>query len=312
MGLLDAVRALTAFAPPDVLPPCDFAELGDVLDAHGLAPVASYALESHRIGASAPDALRERLLPLYQGAVNDNVFRMVTLKGALRAVDVPAVLLGGAAYVDWLYPHLAFRPLGDLRLAVRGPDGARFAARLGEGGFSLLSKGPGGHTATFGDGRIEVTIQEGLVAGQPDDCGLFERTTPSRALGATVARPSAEDALVGTAAEVGLLGLFAPLLLYVDLRELLRLTDLDRPGSARLVHQLAERAGAARALYGALQLTARFFPEVARVAGRLLPELPPAQRVAVDAVVERAADPSRLKLPRGAEAAARAVVAPRV
>src|SRR5512140_2333555 len=95
VALLDALRVLTAFDPPDALPPCDLAELADVLDAHGLAPLASYQLESRRLGGQVPDWLRERLLPLYQGTLNDNVFRLMTLKGALRAVDVPAVLLDG-------------------------------------------------------------------------------------------------------------------------------------------------------------------------------------------------------------------------
>jgi hypothetical protein len=310
MSLLDALRALTAFAPPDALPPCDPAELADVLDAHGLAPLASYHLETHRIGASAPPALRERLLPIYQGVVNDNVFRLVTLKGALREVDVPVVLLGGAAYVDWLYPHLAFRPLGDLKLAVRGPDGARFAAQLAKSGFSTAATGPGGHTATFGDGRIEVTIQEGLVAGQASDHGLFAERIPFTALGSTVARPSPEHALLATVAEIAAQGLFAPLMLYVDVRELLGLADLAQGARVDRVRSLAAATGLARALYGTLALASRFFPGVSERAAALSPELSRAERAAVDAIVERASDPRRLRLPRGAETAARAVVAP--
>jgi len=311
VALRDGLRALTALDPPDALPPCDAGELADVLDGHGLGPLASYQLETHRIGASAPPALRERLLPLYQGTVNDNVFRLMTLKGALREVDVPVVALGGAAYVDWLYPHLAFRPLGELRLAVRGTDGARFAASVAETGFSPLGTGPGGHTATFGDGRVEIAIQEGLVAGQPDERGLFQRTTPFRALGPTAARPAAEDALLASVAEIASFGLFAPLLLYVDLRELLRLPELPAGGEAgAALLARAEAAGLSRALHGALALAARLFPEVAARAAALSPTLSAPERAAVMAIVERAGDPTRLRLPRGAEAAARAVVAP--
>ncbi len=169
VALLDALRVLTDFDPPPELPPCDLDELADVLDAHGLAPLASYQLESRRLGAGVPMPVRERLLAVYQGVVNDNVFRMVTLRGLLKGVEVPAVILGGAAYVDWLYPHLAFRPLGDLRLAVRGADGNRFAESAARAGFRPTSQGPGGHTAVFGDGRIEVRLQEGLEADVGDD-----------------------------------------------------------------------------------------------------------------------------------------------
>ncbi len=310
MALLDALRALTAFDPPEALPDCDLEELATVLDAHGLAPLASYLLETHRIGAGAPGWFRERLLPLYQGMVNDNVFKLVTLKGALREVDVPVVLLEGAAYVDWLYPHLAFRPVGEPRLAVRGSDGARFAERLAEGGFAAASTGPGGHTAAFGDGRIQLHIQEGLVAGRPEDHGLFERREPFGALGRTAARPAAEDALLVTVADLALAGLHAPLTLLVDLRELLALPTLGEPARVEAVRSRAGRAGLARALHGSCALVSHFFPSAAERAALLTPPLGRAERVAVEAVVESARDPSRLSLLRGAEAAAKLLLKP--
>jgi len=281
-----------------------------VLDAHGLAPLASYQLENRPIGATVPGALRERLLPLYQGAVNDNVFKVLTLKGALKATGVPAVILEAAAYVDWLYPHLAFRPIGALRLAVRGEDGARFARELAEGGFTPTATGPGGHTATFGDGRLELRIQEGLVEGRPDDLGLFERRVPVPVMGPCVARPSAEDALLLTVADLALAGMHAPLLLQLDLRELLGLPELGEPGRLAAVRARAERAGLARALHGACALVAHFFPQVSERAAALAPPLGRAERLAADAALESARDPARLRLLRGAEAVARRLFAP--
>ena len=310
MALLDALRALTAFDPPDALPPCDLTELADVLDAHGLAPIASYQLESRRIGAGVPDSFRERLLPIYQGVVNDNVFKLVTLKAALKEVGVPVVLLEGAAYVDWLYPHLAFRPVGELRLAVRGPDGARFASAIADVGFDRAETGSGGHTATFDDGRIAIRIQEGLVSGSAEDHGLFERGQPFRAMGPTAARPSAEDALLVTVGDMAELGLHAPLLLCLDLRELLAQPSLASPERLRSVQSRAERMGLARALHGACALVAHFFPETEAPARALSPHLGHAERAAVQAIVESAKDPTRMRLPRGAGVAARRVVAP--
>ncbi len=310
MALLDALRALTAFDPPDALPSCDVEELADVLDAHGLAPLASYQLENRRIGASAPRWLRERLLPVYQGVVNDNVFKVITLKTALKEVDVPAVLLEGAAYVDWLYPHLAFRPVGEPRLAVRGADGARFASALGAAGFDRAQTGSAGHTASFDDGRITIHIQEGLVSGRGDDLGLFERAEPFPVMGPTAARPSAADALLATVADLAELGLHGPLLLCLDLRELLSQRSLASPEELRAVQARAEKAGLSRALHGACTLVSHFYPEARERAAALSPPLGRAQRAAVQAVVESAKDPARLRLPRGAEAAARRVVAP--
>ncbi len=310
VALLQALRALTAFDPPESLPSCDLEELADVLDAHGLAPLASYQLETRRIGASAPTWFRERLLPIYQGVVNDNVFKLVTLKGALRSVEVPVVLLEGAAYVDWIYPHLAFRPIGGIRLAVRGTDGARFAERVAEDGFGRASTGPGGHTAAFGDGRIEIRIQEGLVAGRAEDHGLFERREAFAAIGRTAARPAAEDALLVTVADLALAGLHAPLTVFVDLRELLAVPELAGGAKAAAIRERAARAGLSRALHGACALVSHFFPATAERAGALSPALGRAERTAVDALVETAKDPARLRLVRGAEAAAKLVVAP--
>ncbi len=310
MALLDALRAITAFHPPAELPPCDLEELAAVLDAHGLAPLASYQVESSRLAAQVPGWFRERLLPLYQGTVNDNVFKLMTLKGAVRKVDVPAVVLDGAAYVDWLYPHLAFRPIGELRLVVRGDDGPRFAERLAEAGFGAVTTGEGGHTAAFSDGRLDIHIQEGIVAGTPEDAGLFERREPFPALGPSIARPAAEDALLGTVADLAALGLHGPLLLFVDLRELLSTPTLRDPARVAAVHERAARLGLSRALHGACALAARFFPQVQPVAEVVAPALGPAEHVAVAAVVESAADPARLRLPRGAQELARKVVAP--
>ena len=310
MPLLEALRALTAFDPPDALPPCDTAELAEVLDAHGLAPLASWQLETRRIGMSAPPWLRERLLPIYQGVVNDNVFRLVTLKGALKGVTVPVVLLDGAAYVDWLYPHLAFRPLGDLRLAVRGDEGARFAAELGAAGFQLVESGPGGHTAVFDDGRLPLRIQEGLVAGHAEDHGLYDRRQAHPALGPTAARPAAEDALLVTVAGLAEQGLHGPLLSWIDVRELLLVPELGEPARVEAVKRRAAEVGLSRALYGACALAPHFFPAVAERAAALAPSLGRAERAAVDAVVDSAKDPAQLRLTRGVEAAGRAVVAP--
>jgi hypothetical protein len=305
VALLDALRALTAFAPPAALPDCDPALLGDVLEAHGLAPLASYQLEHGRIGASAPEALRERLLSSYQGVVNDNVLKLVTLRGILReAEDVTVVLLEGAAYVDWLYPHMAFRPVGALRVAMRGEDGRRLAERT-KGALQLLRTEHGGRTAVFSDGKVDVTFQEGLFAGAPEDAPLYERGTPYRAFGPGARRPSAEDALLSTVGEQALLGLLAPLVTYVDLRELLRL-GLD----AEYVRRRAGDLGLSRALHGATLLAAHFFPEVADAAAAVRPDLGLAERFAVEGVVASARDPARLRHLRGVDAAARLVVAP--
>ena len=244
MALLEAIRALTAFTPPPALPECDLTELVHVLTAHGLAPLASYQVEHTRLGAGLPSSFREALLGQYQGVVNDNVLKLVGLRGTLRAApEVPVVLLESAAYVDWLYPHMAFRPVGDLRIALRGADGARFAASVKEQ-LRLDRTEHDGRVAVFTDGRITITAQEGLWPGGPADGPLFERGRPHPAFGPSAARPSAEDALLASVGDQAVSGLLTPLITFVDLRELVRLR-LD----AAYVRERAAAAGPrARAL----------------------------------------------------------------
>lgn len=304
MPLLDALRALSRFTPPPVLPDCDLQLLGDVLEAHGLAALASYQLESTRLGATVPDSLRERLLSSYQGIANDNVLKLVALRGVLKDLDVPVVLLEGAAYVDWLYPHLAFRPVGDIRVAVAGQDGRRFAERTRDA-LELVRTENQGRSAVFTNGTLTLSLQEGLWPGGAADPRLFERSRPHRAFGPTVSRPSPEDALLATVADQALLGLRAPLITYVDLRELMAL-----PLDVELVKARAGELGLSRALHGATLLAAHFFPEGGDRAAALRPPLGFAERIAVERVVEAAKDPARLRHLRGADAAARLVVAP--
>jgi len=118
-------------------------------------------------------------------------------------------------------------------------------------------------------------------------------------------RPSPEDALLATVADQALMGLMAPLITYVDLRELVRLAPDPAEVKAR-----AQALGLSRALRGALLLVAHFFPDVADGAAALLPELSLAERAAVDGVVEVARDPAKLRHLRGVDALARRVVAP--
>jgi len=303
--LLPAIRALTAFEAQAELPPCDLEALAPVLVAHGLAPLASYQVEHTRLGLGLPEGFRESLLGVYQGIVNDNVLRLVTLRNLLRdAAAIPAVVLDGAACVDWLYPHLAWRPVSDLRLAVRGRDGAAFAAAVA-GGMKLTRTGDDGRTAVFSDGQLALTLQEGLWAGGPEDETLFLRAVPAPVFGPRVGRPSVEDAILCTVGDLAQAGLWAPLIRYLDLRELLKLG----PDPAYLQAR-ARTAGLTRALHGAAVLTAHYFPEVAAAAEAVRPEVGALERLALDPIVDAARDPSRLRHLKGTEQAARLVLAP--
>jgi hypothetical protein len=201
---------------------------------------------------------------------------------------------------------MAFRPVGDLRVAVAAEDGARFAERLKEAvNLQLVRTEHEATTAVFTDGTLTLTMQEGLWPGAAPDAPLFERARPYRTFGPSARRPAAEEAILSTVAEQALLGLHAPLATYVDLREL-----VQGPHDPGYVRARADALNLSRALHGATSLVAHYFPETEEAAARLRPELGAVERAAVVRVVEAAKDPARLRQLRGADAAARMVVAP--
>ena len=153
-----------------------------------------------------------------------------------------------------------------------------------------------------GDGGVEFLDKLLNFKG-----GLFARRDPYRVAGPTAARPSAGDALLLSVADAAAMGLQAPLLSFLDLRELLLRVE---PAGAAAVVERAAAAGLSRALHGALVLTAWFFPAVAERATQLTPELPALERKAVAAIVEAARDPARLRRVRGTEEAARLLLSP--
>jgi hypothetical protein len=187
---------------------------------------------------------------------------------------------------------------------VATAEGQRFVDAV-KGEWKMLRTEHEGRTVVFTNEKASVSMQEGLWPSGPEDGPLYARAEPYRVFGPSAYRPSPEDALLGTVAEQALLGLHAPLVTYVDLREL-----LARPLDASYVLARASALRLERALYGASLLVAHFFPDAAAAAARVRPVLGVAERVAVERVVEAARDPVRLRAVRGADAAARLVVAP--
>jgi len=173
------------------------------------------------------------------------------------------------------------------------------------GGFRVVRAAEDGRTAVLSDGQLELALQEGLWPGGAEDDALFTRATPCPAFGPRASRPAREEALLCAVGDLAQAGLWAPLIRYLDVRELVR------PGlDAAYVRRRAEAAGLARALFGAMVLLAHFFPDVAAQAAALRPELPALERLALEPVIEAARDPARLRHLRGTEQAARMLVAP--
>jgi hypothetical protein len=306
MDALDAFRHLTAFdfrrrakQDPSPLVGLDWPAFATLAVKHGVAALVSYKLDFQLFGAGAPEEVRDTLLGYYRGILNDNVFKLVALKQLLSEFDRPVALIEAAGYADAIYPHVAFRPLPELRLLT--PRSGFF--RLAELGRALEMRieGTEGSATVFTDGRIRVLLHDALFGkefGGPEE-ELLQRGIPAKAFGPKVVRPAIEDAILSHVALLAQRGFDAPLIEMVDLREL----ALGSPGQggtydgqpdATRVLQRAEKWGLSRALFCAMCAVARLFPSAEPAASRLLPRL----NVAVRSVLEKAVVEPTLSMER--------------
>ena len=269
----------------------DWADLADLAVFHGVAPLAAYNLEYRLGGAGAPEDVHDALLGYYHGTLSDNVFKLVNLKRLLSEADeVPVVLLEAAAYADALYPHVAFRALPELRLLLRRRDFFKLA--LAGEAMGLRLEGEESGAVVLTDQRTRFLLHDSIFGPERGDGeeDLFERGIPAKAFGSRVRRPAIEDALLSHVALMARGAFSAPLIEHVDLRELVRgspsqSSTWDHRPDARAVRERSRALGLDRALWCALQLVTGFFPEVAEEARALVPEVPMAIRVLLEASV---------------------------
>ncbi len=116
--LLDLFRLLAAFEPVrQDLSKAPWEAYVDWAIGQGLAPLAAYNLEYRLGNCGAPEWARDRLLSIFQGSANDNVMKLVNFKRSVDDLEGRRIaLLGAGSFAESLYPHVAWRPVIDLRL----------------------------------------------------------------------------------------------------------------------------------------------------------------------------------------------------
>jgi hypothetical protein len=303
LTLLDLFRALSSFSPQRVsLAKAPWDEYVDWAVAQGLAPLAAYNLEYRFAGGGAPDWARDRLLGIYQGLLNDNVMKLVNFKRSVDGLEGRrVVMVGAAAFAEGLYPHVAFRPVAELRLLVAPNEVQALAGFLKNAEFKPAAAPDVEGLApelVVSDTRTVILIHGRLAPDAAEDASLLARAQPAKVYGPSMFRFTPEDALVVQVLLASRAGFDVPFIEWVDLRELL-LTIGDAA-------QVVERASAwrlERALYAALQITARLYPEAAAAAAKLSPELSlPVRKLLDVSVVEPVAVVGKTRTARPAEA----------
>ncbi|MFO0597330.1 MAG: nucleotidyltransferase family protein [Myxococcaceae bacterium] len=300
ISLEELFRTLSSFSPTRVdLRDAPWEAYCDWAVAQGLGPLAAYNLE-YRLGATRlPDWVQLRLLSLYQGSANDNVMKLVNLKRAIDDLEGRRiVLVGGASFADSLYPHVAFRPVIDVRLAVAPADVEPLETWLRRAEFKPVAPpdngplDPAGATRVLSDTRTTLYLHGALLPSSQAHAAVLARAQPVRAFGPSAYRLDAEDALVLHAVMMARQGFAVPMLEFIDLRELvLGAPSLggpySRPLDAGRVAANVSEWGAERATWCALSTVERLWPETAAAIAPLKPSLNLLVRESLERLVVR-------------------------
>jgi len=315
-SLLDTFRVLSSFEPKRTsLRDAPWEEYTDWSISQGLAPLAAYNLEYRLGGADSPEWVRDRLMSVYQGALNDNVMKLVNFKRTVDGLEGRRILvLGGPAFAESLYPHVAFRPLLDIEMLLAPEDVSPFGNFLQAGEFRpdlTLPQGrhPSGARRVLSDGRTQLLLYSELLgpALRAEEQGLFDRAKPMKVYGPSMYCLELEDAILMVALDQARHGFEVPMLSFVDLRELLRGAPFTGGMYSRTPDFAALKARARawqaeRALYAGVTVVERLFPEAAAAAQEAKPELRRTTRQLLDRLlVQPVSELGRMRSLKGAD-----------
>ena len=246
----------------------------------GLAPLAAYNLEYRLGSAGSPDWVRDRLLSLYQGMANDNVMKLVNLKRCIDDLEGrKIVLVGGVSFAESIYPHVAFRPVIDVRLLVPAADVEPMTTWLRRSEFKALEEvDRAGAVKVLNDTRTQIFLHGGFFTDKAQNEALLGRTLPMKPFGPSARRLDLEDALLVQVLLMARQGFEVPMLEFLDLRELcLGAPSMggvySREPDGKAIHARAATWKLERAVWCALGVVEKLWPETAKIVAALKPEL---------------------------------------
>lgn len=280
-SMLELFRTLTSFSPPRIeLKDAPWEAFVPWAIGQGLASLCAYNLEYRLGSAGSPEWVRHRLLSLYQGMANDNVMKLVNLKRSIDDLEGrKIVLVGSASFAESLYPHVAFRPVIDVRLLVPAADVEPLTTWLRRSEFKAEAvEDRGGAAKVLNDTRTQIFLHGGFFEDKAQNDSLMSRTLPMKPFGPSARRLDLEDALLVQVLLMARFGFDVPMLDFIDLRELCIGAPsmggvYSRPIDAAAVLARAAAWKLDRALWCALSVVERLWPETAASAARLKPGL---------------------------------------
>ncbi len=247
-------------------PPATAAEARRLVERcswHGLLPLLFAQPDLPPAVERARDEARgwQRILDVRARLFQDAIVAVCAALG-----DEPALLLKGADYAQRLYPDRSLRPMQDVDVLVAADRIDVACRRLMDAGLVRqpavgAARDPLHHERVFFRGRVIVEVHQFFVQRarhRIDYDAIWRRRVPLEVGGRQVARLDDVDALAYHALSMAIDQFHVRFIRYVDLWLLLRQGDW-------IALAAAERARdwqAARALYGALSLGCRLFPEL--------------------------------------------------
>lgn len=269
-------RALTSFAPGKVnFHDAPWEPFVDWAISQGLGPLAGYNLEYRLSGARAPEWARDRLLSIHQGTLNDNVMKLVNFKRSIDSLEGRRVaIIGGAAFAETLYPHVAFRPVIDIHLLLPPKDLDGLTGFLRHAEFKA-EEGALANERVLSDGRTMLLLH-GQLTG--DDTAVLARAQPYKVYGPSMFRLELEDAILVHTVLAARAGYDVPMLEWIDLRELLTGATstgalYSRPFDVAAIKERCAAWKLERPFYASLKIVETLYPETASAVATLLPEL---------------------------------------
>jgi hypothetical protein len=220
--------------------------------------------------------------------VRARLFHEAILAVCAALDEEPAVLIKGADYAHRLYPSRFLRPMLDIDILVPADRIDAVCERLRDAGLVRqpafgAKRDPAHHERVFFLGKLLVEVHQSFIQRarhRIDYDGIWRRRVPTEVGGRRTFRLDDVDALTYHALSMSIDEFDVRLVRYVDLWLLLR----QREGIALAAASRARDWQTARALYGALSLGCRLFPELRTedVSAAMAHALPAATRRFVD------------------------------
>jgi hypothetical protein len=202
--------------------------------------------------------------------------------------DEPAILIKGADYAHRLYPSGLLRPMADIDVLVPADRIDAIGERLTNAGLVRqraygAERDPAYHERLFSFGKVLVEVHQAFIQRprhRIDYDGIWRRRVPAGIGGRRAFRLDDVDALAYHALSMSIDEFNVRLIRYVDLWLLLRQGD----GIALAAAERSREWQTTRALYGALRMGCRLFPEFRTddVSAAMKHALPAATRRFVD------------------------------